>query len=127
MAPNLTLASPGHPRDSRTPVRAPAAITRPLQELQNGDAKHTAKAAPPGAASKLSDVDMDMDTDGEIDVDDCDDRDDREYQLSAGWNNQVCDSAWSGSIASSSDLQKRNETQPPSSSEGAVPKCSGAT
>lgn len=82
MAPNLTLASPGHPRDSHTPVRGPAAITRPLPELQNGDAKlHSAKAAPPGAASKVNDVDVDMDTDGEIDVDDCDDR---ECQPSAG-------------------------------------------
>lgn len=108
MAPNLTLASPGHLRDSHTPVRGPAAITRPLQELQNGDAKHSAKAAPPGAASKLTDVDMDMDTDGEIDVDDCDDRDDREYQLSAGRNNEVCDSERTGSIPKSSDLQKRN-------------------
>lgn len=78
MAPNLSLASPGHPRDSHTPVRGPAAITRPLPELQNGEARHSAKAAPPGAASKLNDGDMD--TDGEIDVDDCDDdRDDREY------------------------------------------------
>lgn len=97
MAPNLSLASPGHPRDSHTPVRGPAAITRPLPELQNGEAKHSAKAAPPGAASKINDGDVDMDTDGEIDVDDCDDRDDREYQLSAGWNNEACDSERTGS------------------------------
>lgn len=81
MAPNLTLASPGHPRDGHTPVRGPAAIARPLQELQNGDAKHT------GVAGKLNDKDMDVDSDGEIDVDDCGDRDNRdncECQLCCG-------------------------------------------
>ncbi|XP_075893315.1 ski oncogene-like [Nelusetta ayraudi] len=76
VAPNLTLASPGHPRDSHAPARGPTAITRPLQELHNGDTKHSPRAAPPGTASRANDVDVDidMDTDGEIDVDDCDDR-----------------------------------------------------
>lgn len=81
MAPNLTLASPGHPRDSHAPARGPTAITRPLQELHNGDAKHSPRAAPPGTASRANDVDVDMDTDGEIDVDDCDDR---EYRPPVG-------------------------------------------
>lgn len=72
MAPNLTLAplAPPVPRDGHTPARGPAAISRPLQELHNGDAKPSAKPAPCGAANKPDD----MDTDGEIDVDDCDDR-----------------------------------------------------
>ncbi|KAM8756927.1 v-ski avian sarcoma viral oncogene homolog b [Acanthopagrus schlegelii] len=71
-APNLTLtppAQPVHPRDSHAPSRGPAAISRPLQELQNGDTQHTAKPAPSSTANHPDD----MDTDGEIDVDDCDD------------------------------------------------------
>ncbi len=83
-APNLTLAPLAplvHPRDSHAPGRGPAAISRPLQELHNGDTQPAAKPAPSGTASRADD----MDTDGEIDVDDCDDR---EYQSSAGiYNN----------------------------------------
>lgn len=101
MAPNLTLASTGHPRESLTPVRGPAAITRPLQELQNGDAKHSVKAAPTGAAGKLNDVDEDMDTDGEIDVDDCDDRECQLVEGRGGGGNEVCDSERTGLISSS--------------------------
>ncbi|XP_029947376.1 v-ski avian sarcoma viral oncogene homolog b [Salarias fasciatus] len=62
-----SLPPPVHPKDSHTPGRGPAAISR--QELHNGDAQHTAKAAHPGTANRADD----MDTDGEIDVDDCDD------------------------------------------------------
>ncbi|XP_073325403.1 v-ski avian sarcoma viral oncogene homolog b [Pagrus major] len=71
-APNPTLAPPAqpvHPRDSHAPGRGPAAISRPLQELQNGDTQPTAKPAP----SSIANHPDDMDTDGEIDVDDCDD------------------------------------------------------
>lgn len=73
VAPNLTLAPlapPVHLRDGHTLARGPAAISRPLQGLHNGDAKPTAKPSPCGATNKPDD----MDTDGEIDVDDCDDR-----------------------------------------------------
>ncbi|KAG8007708.1 Ski oncogene [Nibea albiflora] len=73
VAHNLTvapLAPPVHPRDSHAPGRGPAAISRPLQELHNGDAQPLAKPAPFSTASRPDD----MDTDGEIDVDDCDDR-----------------------------------------------------
>lgn len=69
--PNLTLAPlppPVHPRDSHTPGRGPAAISRLLQELPNGDRHSSAK---PSSSCTRPD---DMDTDGEIDVDDCDDR-----------------------------------------------------
>lgn len=72
-APNLTpapLAPPVHPRDSHAPGRGPAAISRPPQELHNGDAQPAAKPALSSAANQPED----MDTDGEIDVDDCDDR-----------------------------------------------------
>ena len=72
-APNLTLAPPApavHPRDSHAPDRGPAAISRMPQELQNGDIQPTAKLALPGTTNRAED----MDTDGEIDVDDCDDR-----------------------------------------------------
>lgn len=72
-APNLTLnslAPPVNPRDSHAPGRGPTAISRPLQELHNGDTQHAAKPASSGTANRVDD----MDTDGEIDVDDCDDR-----------------------------------------------------
>ncbi|XP_044205465.1 v-ski avian sarcoma viral oncogene homolog b [Thunnus albacares] len=71
-APNLTLAPLTplvHPRDSHAPGRGPAAISRPPQELHNGDAQPAAKLAPSSIANGTDD----MDTDGEIDVDDCDD------------------------------------------------------
>ncbi|XP_051269871.1 v-ski avian sarcoma viral oncogene homolog b [Dicentrarchus labrax] len=70
--PNLTLAPlalPVHPRDSNAPGRGPGAISRPLQELHNGDTQPAAKPAPTSTANRPED----MDTDGEIDVDDCDD------------------------------------------------------
>nr|XP_033482260.1 v-ski avian sarcoma viral oncogene homolog b [Epinephelus lanceolatus] len=70
---NLTpapLAPPVHPRDSHAPGRGHAAISRPPPELHNGDAHPAAKLAPSCAANQPDD----MDTDGEIDVDDCDDR-----------------------------------------------------
>ena len=83
MAPNLEqapLAPLVHPRDSHAPGRGAAAISRPPQELHNGDAQSTAKLAPSSATNGTDD----MDTDGEIDVDDCDDR---EYHPSSGvWN-----------------------------------------
>lgn len=69
-APNLIaapLAPPVHPRDSHTSGRGPAAISRLPQELHNGDAQPAAKISPSCTAE-------DMDTDGEIDVGDCDDR-----------------------------------------------------
>ncbi|XP_075967050.1 v-ski avian sarcoma viral oncogene homolog b [Anarhichas minor] len=72
-APNLTtapLAPPVHPRDSHAPGRGPAAISRPPQELHNGDTQPAAKPSPSCTANQPED----MDTDGEIDVDDCDDR-----------------------------------------------------
>ncbi|XP_059184739.1 v-ski avian sarcoma viral oncogene homolog b [Centropristis striata] len=72
-APNLTaapLALPVHPRDSHAPGRGPAAISRPQQELHNGDAQLASKPPPSSTANQPED----MDTDGEIDVDDCDDR-----------------------------------------------------
>ncbi|KAI3369965.1 hypothetical protein L3Q82_024770 [Scortum barcoo] len=71
-APNLTLAPlapPVQPRDSHTPDRGHAAISRPLQELHNGDVQPAAKLVPTSTAKPPED----MDTDGEIDVDDCDD------------------------------------------------------
>lgn len=83
MAPNLTLAPlapPVHPRDSHAPGRGSAAISRPLQELQNGDGQSAAKPAP----SSTDNQPDDMDTDGEIDVDDCDDR---KYPSPGVWNN----------------------------------------
>ncbi|XP_020484776.2 v-ski avian sarcoma viral oncogene homolog b isoform X2 [Labrus bergylta] len=72
-APNLTqapLAPPVHPRDSDAPGRGPLAVSRPPQELSNGDAQPAVKPAP----SSTANIPEDMDTDGEIDVDDCDDR-----------------------------------------------------
>lgn len=71
MAPNVTsapLAPPPRPTDSHAPGRGPAAISRPPQEFQNGDVQPTGKSAPCSAASRAED------TDGEIDVDDCGDR-----------------------------------------------------
>lgn len=83
-APSLTqapLAPPVHPRDSHAPGRGPAVISRQPQELHNGDAQPAAQPVPSSTASPPED----MDTDGEIDVDDCDDR---EYHPSPGvWNN----------------------------------------
>lgn len=79
-APNLTLAPLAHlvhPRDSHTPGRGPAAISRPPQELHNGDMQSSAKPA----SSSTTNRPDDMDTDGEIDVDDCDDREYRLHQL----------------------------------------------
>lgn len=64
------LAPPVHPRDSHAPGRGPTAISRPLQELHNGDAQPGVKLATSGSTNRADD----MDTDGEIDVDDCDDR-----------------------------------------------------
>ncbi|XP_068598813.1 v-ski avian sarcoma viral oncogene homolog b [Brachionichthys hirsutus] len=60
---------PVQPRDSHAATRGPA-IFRPLQELHNGDAQPPTKLAP----SSTTNLPDDMDTDGEIDVDDCDDR-----------------------------------------------------
>ncbi|KAK2861966.1 hypothetical protein Q5P01_001499 [Channa striata] len=68
VAPNL--APTVHHKDSHAPGRGPAAISRSPQELHNGDAQPTGKSAPPSTAKGADD----MDTDGEIDVDDCDDR-----------------------------------------------------
>ncbi|GLD64205.1 ski oncogene-like protein, partial [Lates japonicus] len=73
VAPNLTLvpmAPPVHPRDSHAPGRGPASISRPPQELHNRDVQPLAKLAPSSTTNRADD----MDTDGEIDVDDCDDR-----------------------------------------------------
>lgn len=82
-APNLTLAPlapPVHLRESHAPGRGPAAISRPPQELHNGAVQPTGKSAPSSTVNRADD----MDTDGEIDVDDCDDR---EYPPSPGvWN-----------------------------------------
>ncbi|KAG7244724.1 hypothetical protein INR49_029743 [Caranx melampygus] len=72
-APNLTLvplAPLVHPRDSHAPSRGPAAMSRPLQELHNGDVQPAVKPASSSTTNRVED----MDTDGEIDVDDCDDR-----------------------------------------------------
>lgn len=84
-APNLTLAPlapPVHPRDSHTPGRGPAAISRLPQELHNGDVQPTGKSAPSSIVNRAND----MDTDGEIDVDDCNDR---EYPPKSGvWNSR---------------------------------------
>lgn len=72
VAPNLTpapLAPPVHPRDSHAPGRGVPAISRPPYDLHNGDAQPAAKSAPSSTTNRPDD----MDTDGEIDVDDCDD------------------------------------------------------
>nr|XP_046239354.1 v-ski avian sarcoma viral oncogene homolog b [Scatophagus argus] len=73
VTPNLTLAPlvpPVHPRDSHAPGRGHTAISRPLQELHNGEIQPAVKPAPSGTTNQPDD----MDTDGEIDVDDSDDR-----------------------------------------------------
>lgn len=72
-APNLTiipLAPPVHSGDSHAPCRGPAALSRPVQELHNGDAQLAVKPS----VSRTTHQPDDMDTDGEIDVDNCDDR-----------------------------------------------------
>ncbi|XP_022602614.1 ski oncogene-like [Seriola dumerili] len=72
-APNLTLvplAPPVNPRDSHAPGRGPAAMSRPPQEPHNGDVQPAVKPSPSSTTNRADD----MDTDGEIDVDDCDDR-----------------------------------------------------
>ncbi|CAI5687523.1 v-ski avian sarcoma viral oncogene homolog b [Oreochromis niloticus] len=61
------LAPAVHPKDSNTPDRGTAAIS--VQELHNGDAQPTTKPAHSSNTNRAED----MDTDGEIDVDDCDD------------------------------------------------------
>lgn len=61
------LAPVVHPKDSNTPDRGTAAIS--VQELHNGDAQPTTKPAHSSNTNRAED----MDTDGEIDVDDCDD------------------------------------------------------
>ncbi|KAF7665705.1 hypothetical protein LDENG_00135240 [Lucifuga dentata] len=73
VAPNLSLAplsSLLHHRDSHAPGRGPAAVSKQARELYNGDSQPAAKPALPATAHPADD----MDTDGEIDVDDCDDR-----------------------------------------------------
>ncbi|CAG07014.1 unnamed protein product, partial [Tetraodon nigroviridis] len=69
-APIIPLAPPLHPGDSHAPCRGPAAISRPAQEMHNGDAQLAAKPC----VSRTTNQPDDMDTDGEIDVDNCDDR-----------------------------------------------------
>ncbi|XP_056886703.1 v-ski avian sarcoma viral oncogene homolog b [Takifugu flavidus] len=66
----IPLAPPVHPGDSHAPCRGPAAISRPVQELHNGDAQLAVKPS----VSRATNLPEDMDTDGEIDVDNCDDR-----------------------------------------------------
>ncbi|XP_038552977.1 v-ski avian sarcoma viral oncogene homolog b isoform X2 [Micropterus salmoides] len=56
-------------RDSHAPGRGVPAISRPPYDLHNGDAQPAAKSAPSSTTNRPDD----MDTDGEIDVDDCDD------------------------------------------------------
>ncbi|XP_071386444.1 v-ski avian sarcoma viral oncogene homolog b [Centroberyx affinis] len=58
-----------HPRDSHAPGRGPAAVPRPPQGLHNGDSKPAPNPELPNTTNGVED----MDTDGEIDVDDCDD------------------------------------------------------
>lgn len=67
--PNLTLV-PLHPTESHAPGRGRTGISGPPQELHNGDAEPAAQAAPSSTSNQADN----MDTDGEIDVDDCDDR-----------------------------------------------------
>ncbi|XP_026205464.1 v-ski avian sarcoma viral oncogene homolog b [Anabas testudineus] len=72
-APNLTLAPlapPVHLRESHAPGRGPTAISRPPQDLHNGDIQPAGKSALSGTFNQTDD----MDTDGEIDVDDCENR-----------------------------------------------------
>ncbi|KAL6111962.1 uncharacterized protein ACO6RY_08820 [Pungitius sinensis] len=71
-SPNPTpapLAPPVHPTDCHAPGRGPAAVPGPPHGLPNGDAK-----PPPSTTTSTTNQPEDMDTDGEIDVDDCDDR-----------------------------------------------------
>ncbi|KAJ0068937.1 hypothetical protein NL108_015172 [Boleophthalmus pectinirostris] len=69
--PNMApVVPPVHPRDSHAPGRGPNAISKPPHELQNGDAKPKLKPAPASSLNNNSRGE-DMDTDGEIDVDDC--------------------------------------------------------
>ncbi|KAM3878402.1 v-ski avian sarcoma viral oncogene homolog b [Diretmus argenteus] len=74
VVPNLALTplayhreelSLAHPRDSHAPGRGPTAISRP----HNGDSQQAPKPPPPNTTNGVEE----MDTDGEIDVDDCDD------------------------------------------------------
>ncbi|XP_068172230.1 v-ski avian sarcoma viral oncogene homolog b [Antennarius striatus] len=70
--PNPTRAPidpPVQPRDSHASSRGTTTIFRPLQELHNGDMQTPPKLA----SSSTTNQPDDMDTDGEIDVDDCDD------------------------------------------------------
>ncbi|XP_056130387.1 v-ski avian sarcoma viral oncogene homolog b [Lampris incognitus] len=79
LVPNLTLtplayhreerSSLAHPRESHAPGRGPTASSRPPQGLHNGESQMAPKPALPNIANGVGD----MDTDGEIDVDDCDD------------------------------------------------------
>lgn len=72
-APNLTvipLAPPVHPGEGHAPCRGPGAVPRPVQELHNGEAPLATRPS----ASRVANQTEDMDTDGEIDVDNCDDR-----------------------------------------------------
>lgn len=76
-APNMApMAPPVHPRDSHAPGRGPTAISKPPHELHNGDVKPKLKSAPAPSSTtnnnnSSSSRGEDMDTDGEIDVDDC--------------------------------------------------------
>lgn len=71
--PNMALGSMAplvHPRDSHAPGRGPIAISKQPHELHNGDVKPKPKTSPSITANRGDD----MDTDGEIDVDDCNER-----------------------------------------------------
>ncbi|XP_053724491.1 v-ski avian sarcoma viral oncogene homolog b [Synchiropus splendidus] len=88
--PSVTQAAPVslvHPGDSHAPGRGPAAISRPPRELHNGDMQVAAKPD-------------DMDTDGEIDVDDSDDR---PVRVSA----QACPASACVSVSSSPPSEAR--------------------
>uniref|UniRef100_H3DBC2 Ski oncogene n=1 Tax=Tetraodon nigroviridis TaxID=99883 RepID=H3DBC2_TETNG len=76
-APIIPLAPPLHPGDSHAPCRGPAAISRPAQEMHNGDAQLAAKPC----VSRTTNQPDDMDTDGEIDVDNCDDQNKKKGNL----------------------------------------------
>lgn len=76
--PNLTLApfTPSvYPKDNHTPGRGAGAI--PRQELLNGNTPATVKLSHSSVTSRAED----MDTDGEIDVDDCDDGKNRRFDV----------------------------------------------
>uniref|UniRef100_A0A8C6SVQ7 Ski oncogene n=1 Tax=Neogobius melanostomus TaxID=47308 RepID=A0A8C6SVQ7_9GOBI len=71
-APNMAPMAPSvHPRDSHTPGRGPTAISKPPHELHNGDVKSKLKSAPVSNSTNSGGRVEDLDTDGEIDVDDC--------------------------------------------------------